>query len=64
MKDQDYLSREARAKAIAIQVEQSVRHRCNFLGIDQESIIGSPLLVIGARQTELGVRPKPRKFWE
>jgi len=63
MKDQDYLTRAAKAKAIAISVEQAVRYRCSLLGIDPETLDGSPLLVIAARQAELGFRPKPRKFW-
>ena len=53
MKERDYDFRKKSARQTALSVERAFMWRCKTLGIDPDTVIGSPLLIIAARQAEI-----------
>src|SRR6266705_2039463 len=50
MSEPTYEHRKATARKTAISAERAFLYRCKTLGIDPDSVSGSPLLVIADRQ--------------
>lgn len=58
MTEPSYDHRKWSAKKAAVCAERAFLYRCKTLGIDADTITGSPLLVVADRQAQLAAEKK------